>query len=365
MGKKYVRIQELEPERQKKSKVIAVMNNKGGCGKTSTAMALGMYLARTGNNILFWDGDPQSNLTQRLGIPDDLTIKRINMLMKNPEDNEDITQIMEYPYLQRVPGTKNSVGAVGLIPGDHMSETEAKNLHTKFLEYQRQTEKIVGHSSLVNYVQNLFDEKRKYFDYIILDTAPALQGNTLNVVALNTAEEIICPIDSLEAMAGIDEILGWMSSQTRFKKVKPNGLFAMVKYQTDTKEFDYSGETRSNNAVFRSMKKVFKDFVCNHGVKELKSMRLSKKSIPGFGGKTEYTALCKEIIEKISRPDRKNVFDYVEENGAIRSLESEIATLSKMIVKRKPHRKIPQYVITKNVDIVGVEDESIRATKTV
>ena len=364
MGKKYVRMQELEPDRQKKSKVISVMNNKGGCGKTSTAMALGMYLARTGNNVLFWDGDPQSNLTQRLGIPDDLSIKRINMLMKNPEDNEDITQIMEYPYLQRVPGSDSGIGVVGLIPGNHMSETEAKFLDTRFDDYQRATEKLIGHSSIVNYIQSIFDEKRKYFDYIILDTAPALQGNTLNIVALKTTDEIIFPIDGLEAMAGIDEILDWMKGQTRHIK-KPNGLFAMVKYQADTKEFDHSGNGHSN-AVFRSMKKVFKDFVCNKGVKELRSMRLSKKSIPGFGGRTEYTALCKEIMEKISIPDRKNIFDYAEENGAILSLEHEIATLSKMIVKRKPHRKIPRYVVTKNVENVeSVDNESIGNGKTI
>lgn len=345
MGKKYIRIQELEPERQKKSKVIAVMNNKGGCGKTSTAIALGMYLARTGNNVLFWDGDPQCNLTQRLGIPDGTTKETINILFRKPEDGIEITQMIKYPYLQRIPGSKEPMGNIGVMPGDHLSERAAFQLEDRFADYSRQTEREVGYSSTQNYLQSLFDEKRKYFDYIVMDTAPALQGNTLNVLALKTANEIIYPVDSLEAMTGLDQILDWMRQQTMHRESKPNGLFAMVKYQTDT--IDMKGYNSSDsiiqNAVFRSMKKVFKGFVCDLGVKELKALRLGHKSIPGFGGMTEYTKLSAEIMDKIKNPNRKNLFEFIDENGAIKALTDEICELSKMTVKNKPQCREPQF----------------------
>ena len=342
MGKKYIRIQELEPERQKKSKVIAVMNNKGGCGKTSTAIALGMYLARTGNNVLFWDGDPQCNLTQRLGIADNTINRTLNTIFRKPEDKIEITQIMKYPHLQRVRKGPLSLGAIGIMPGDHMSERAAMQLEERFLEYSRQTERDVGYGSTENYIQSIFEEKQKYFDYIVMDTAPALQGNTLNILALKVSNEIIYPVDSIEAMTGLDEILSWMGNQTMHRSDKPNGLFAMVKYQQDTVDM-MATDSIIKNAVFRSMKKVFKDFVCNTGVKELRSLRLGRKSIPGFGGTTEYTKLSAEIIEKIQKPERKNLFEYIDENGVIKILADEIGALSQMTIKHEPRRREPQF----------------------
>jgi chromosome partitioning protein len=355
MGKKYVRIQELEPERQKKSKIIAVMNNKGGCGKTSTAIALGMYLARTGNNILFWDGDPQCNLTQRLGIPDNTTKKTLEVLFRKPEDKIEITQMMKYPHLQRI-SKSPCIGKIGIMPGDHVSERAAMQLEERFLEYSRQTEREVGYGSTENYLQSIFEEKQKYFDYIILDTAPALQGNTLNILALKTTNEIIYPVDSLEAMTGLDEILAWMGSQVIHRQNKPNGLFAMIKYQEDT--VDMRGtNSEIKNAVFRSMKKVFKDFVCNTGVKELKSLRLGHKAIPGFGGITQYTLLSEEIINKITKPTRKNLFEFIEENGSINSLQYEINNLAKMPVKHEPQRREPQFS-PRQTDVDVVEESN-------
>jgi len=343
MGKKYVRIQELEPERQANQKIIAVMNNKGGCGKTSTALALGMYLARTGHNVLFWDGDPQCNLTQRLGISDGATNKTLNVLFRKPDENLDIIQIMKYPRLQRLRGMKAEMGTIGIFPGDHLSERSAKQLEDRFVEYSKQTEREVGHSSTVNYLSNLFEEKQKYFEYIIMDTAPALQGNTLNVLSLKLANEIIYPIDSLEAMTGLDQILEWMKSQVGHQQNKPNGMFVMVKYQEDVGDMKASDSTLIKNAVFRSMKKIFKDFVCDKGVKELRKLRLGHQSIPGFGGITPYTMLSEEIMNKVQRKNRKNLFEFIEENGAITALVDEINVLTKLAVRNEPIRRDPQY----------------------
>ena len=71
MGKKLVELKRLPPEREARSKIIGLCNNKGGVGKTSLTIAFGLHMVRTGHNVLFVDCDSQRNLTQRLGLPDD------------------------------------------------------------------------------------------------------------------------------------------------------------------------------------------------------------------------------------------------------------------------------------------------------
>lgn len=343
MGKKTVRMSELDSERKQKSKVIAVMNNKGGCGKTTTAMALGMYLVRTGHNVLFWDGDPQCNLTQRLGIEDHFKIERMDSLFREPENKKDISVIMEYPYLQRIPGTKQGVGIVGLVPGGHMSESEADFLEQRFNRFGREYREQIGFMSTTHYVQDLYKFYLNYYDYIIVDTAPALEGNKLNTISVRTADELIYPIDGIEAALGIKQIINWMDTQTKTREPRPNGLFAMVKYQADTKNVDYSTDTKSRNTVFKIMKDVFGDFVCDHGVKELRSLRHSVKGIPGFGGKTQYTELCKEIVLRLNSKMRENIFEYTNRNGTVPKLEAELTVVAKKVRKRKPKNKSPYY----------------------
>ncbi len=363
MGKKYVRIMELDKERKKNGKVIAVMNNKGGCGKTTTAMALGMYLVRTGHNVLFWDGDPQSNLTQRLGIQDHIKINRLDSLFREPEEKKDISLVMKYPYLQRIPGTKEGVGTVGIVPGGHMSESEADFLEQRFDRFGREYRQEIGFKSATHYVQSIFNNYLNYYDYVVMDTAPALEGNKLNTISVRTADEIIYPIDGIEAALGIRQILNWMDTQTKTREPRPNGLFAMVKYQTDTKNVNLieprisNGNTvaRSRNTVYRVMKDIFGEFVCDHGVKELRTLRHSTKGIPGFGGKTQYTELCKEIVDIIKSPMRENIFEFINRNGAIQNLEMELSVIAKKVRKRKPKSKAPQYVPRKEEPQVVVD----------
>jgi len=345
MGKKYVRIPELESERQLKSKTIAIMNNKGGCGKTTTAMALGMYLARTGNNILFWDNDPQSNLTQRLGLSDDEKKEdRIDILFRSPEKDTDMSLVAEYPYLQRISGTKEGVGKVGIMPGSHYSESYADGLDKQFRSFGREFQERVNYTSIYHLFRSRIDYYRKYYDYIIIDTAPALEGNILNTLAVRTANELICPIDGLEAALGVRQLLNWMDVQTTALDTRPNALFTMVKYQLDTKNIgDFSTDKQSRNSVFRILKEVYGDFVCDNGVRELRSLRHSTKGVPGFGGKTEYTVLCDEIMTRLNSASRVNIFEFAQRNGAVRDLEIKLATIAKKVRKRKPKFKQPKY----------------------
>lgn len=345
MGKKIVRIPKLDEEMQTKSKVIAVMNNKGGCGKTTTALALGMYYARTGNNILFVDNDPQSNLTQRLGLTDDVKKdERLANIFENPKNKFNFSVACEYPYLQRLPGSKEKVGKISLIPGSHKSETYATHMYEDGEKYRRDFLRKTGCNNVYDFFNQFVDNYRLYYNYIIIDTAPALEGNILNTLAVRTSDEIIYPVDGIEAALGIDHILSWMYGETSRLRPSPNGMFVMVKYQIDTKDVkDSSRDRYSRNAVFRAMKDVFQDFVCDTGVREKRSLRFGKKTLPGFGGKTDYTELCEEIATKINMPDRNNLFKFAEDNGKLSELNQRLAEVSKAVQKRKPKFKQVYY----------------------
>lgn len=340
---------ELEGERQRKSKVLVTMNNKGGCGKTTIAMALGMYLVRIGNNVLFWDNDPQCNLTQRLGLPDDRKkTERLHAIFQYPEADPSFSLIAKYPYLQRIPKTTEGVGKVGIMPGSHYSETWADSLNEMFDRHGRMYQEDVKYKDIFHFFNAHIDYYKKYYDYIVIDTAPALEGNILNQLAIKTSDEIIYPIDGLEAALGIRSVLNWMDLQTASLEKHPNGIFTMVKYQVDTKNIGIAVEETSKylrNSVYRALKEIYGDFVCDKGVKELRSLRHSVKGVPvpGFGGKTQYTEACAEIMECIDSPERENIFEYTQKNGAILKLEEKLAVIAKRTKKREPKFKIPRY----------------------
>jgi cellulose biosynthesis protein BcsQ len=239
MKKNHVLMEKLPEDRINKSKIVALMNNKGGCGKTSTSIALGMYLIRTGHNVLFWDNDPQSNLTQRLGLPDDkCEDKRINALFRSADmkgfekDQRNLASIVEYPYIYKIKGTIANPGKVGLMAGDHNAEIEA-NAATQKLKNTGFSR--TGPKDIFSFFDSSIRFYSSYFDYIIVDTAPAIEGNILNRLAARVADEIICPVDGIEAALGMRNFLGWLSGENNIpNNVYPNVTLAMVKYQADT-----------------------------------------------------------------------------------------------------------------------------------
>lgn len=337
MKKNHVSMGTLPKERRLESKVIATMNNKGGCGKTTTALALGMYLARTGKNVLFWDNDPQSNLSQRLALPNEnYNDRRLDMLFSHPTENPSTSLIIKYPYLMRLKGSNTKPGVVGLMAGSHYAEIEANALHAKLeMGYSE-----LGHQSITRFFKDNVQFFKAYYDYIIIDTAPAMEGNILNKLAVKTADEILYPIDGIEAALGVKSMLQWMNAETKDNEIKPNGIFAMVKYQLATKNTSTDLITPyDQNTVFKAMNDTFKGFVCTHGVKE--SMRI-RNMTAGFGGKTDYTALCTEITEKISQP-RAALFDYVTREGFFNEFEKSLVKIQKTMMKYAPTFKTPHY----------------------
>lgn len=355
MRKNQVKLNKLPEGRRAKSKVIAIMNNKGGCGKTTTAIALGLHLARAGNNVMFWDMDPQSNLTQRLGIPDiKYRDRRLNEFFRNidkesfDEEQRKLPIIIKYPYFYRLQGSLTPPGTIAIMAGSHVAELEAASAEVKLrtdpyiMEPERRNMYLV--------VKKVINFYRDYFDYIILDSAPAMEGNALGQLTARLADEVVIPIDGLEAAMGVAAFNRWLYAETSSDKnvpSRPNMLYAMIKYQDDTKNVmdEISGEGM-RNAVYFALKDALGNYVCDEGIKELPSLR--NKVYGGFGKKNAYEEVCNEIIHKITMP-RTNFF--VHWNQIIASkLDKNLSKIGAKTLQKQPEFRNPFYPAINGVD---------------
>jgi len=180
-----------------KCKVIAISNQKGGVGKTTTAANLGVGLARKGKRVLLIDADHQGNLSHCFGImnPDDIDYSFAEIL-ENVINNEefDVTE-----GIVRLPE------GVDFVPG---------NVQLSSLELSLVN--VMGRELVVrDYISMIRDR----YDYIIIDCTPSLGMMTIN--ALVAADSVIVPIDagflSAKGLEHLIKIIGTIQ-----RKMNPN-----------------------------------------------------------------------------------------------------------------------------------------------
>ena len=161
-------------------RVIAVANQKGGVGKTTTTVNLAASLAAAEQRTLLVDGDPQGNATSGVGIPgSDLEVTLYDVLIGNAPITDAIHQKIHFDLLDVVPATPHLAGA----------EVELIDKEDR------------GHA-----MRDALASVRDNYDYVLIDCPPSLGLITLNM--LGAADAVLIPLQcEYYALEGLSQLL--------------------------------------------------------------------------------------------------------------------------------------------------------------
>ncbi len=234
-------------------KVIAVANQKGGVGKTTTSVNLSSALAKRGKKVLLIDTDPQGNATSGLGISKEIENSVYDVIVGDVE-MEKIIEKTNIKNLSVCPSTISLAGA----------EVELVSMISR---EQRLKEKL--------------DVVKDKFDYVIIDCPPSLGLITLNT--FTAADSVLIPIQcEFYALEGLGQLMNTVNLVKKHlnKDLKVEGALLTM----------YDSRTNLSNQVVKEVSKYFGDNVYKTVIP--RNVKLSEA--PSYGMSiTEYDARSK------------------------------------------------------------------------
>ena len=160
-------------------RIIAVANQKGGVGKTTTSINLAACLAEKGKKVLAVDMDPQGNLTSGLGVDKDSVEKSIYELIIG---EVDIKEVINKEVLENLDIIPTSID---------LSAAEIE---------------LIGLDDKEYILRNAIDQVKDQYDFVIIDCPPSLSMLTIN--AMTTADSVIVPIQcEYYALEGLSQLI--------------------------------------------------------------------------------------------------------------------------------------------------------------
>lgn len=201
-------------------KIIAVANQKGGVGKTTTAITLSAILAKKGKKVMLIDADPQGNATSGVGMEKEMEKSVYELLVEDTSINETL-QDSSIKNLKVCPSNINLAGA----------EVELVSMMSR---EQRLKEKL--------------EEVQDKFDYIIIDCPPSLGLITLN--AFTAANSVLIPIQcEYYALEGLGQLINTINLVKKHlnKNLEIEGALLTM----------YDARTNLSNQVVKEVKNYF------------------------------------------------------------------------------------------------------------